>query len=520
MAARILARYLRQVQKCDVVIAITHMRLAEDLKVADATAAQDDCHINLLLGGHDHEVVCRVAGDTCSDASRIWQNAANDDIIRKGRVITRSGKVRIVKSGSDFQSFSKIRLLVQRTSKGKVSVIKTTGTVIMRFKLNWHNEVLIYVLIVRQVADLSLTRRYIVSKPHPVVRKHLLDIQSHLSQLIATPLAKIGSPMDGRETLMRSQETNLGNFLCDMLKLYYDTDVAFTNSGSIRSDRILGSHDDMECLEQAKAASSLLRVRDVLGNAVLLNYLYLHRSILMFWRADMLPFRDTFEIKLLAGRDLRHILEVSVSENSPEGKFLQISGVSFEVNKKRQPGCRVSKIQLLTPIDQQRGEQDRHQAGPSVAIHSDRLYTAVLPSFLARGYDGYDAIRDLPTVHRKGLDERMTHAELMLRVLGHTITRKGHCFDSDLNTDDSSDRSTVGGSSGTPHLELDSDDKQTFLVSNGNDSLSSDISQVERGALARARRGLVKEYCETTNLPVVFSTLPGRVRFLNCTRDY
>lgn len=126
-AAKTMASHLRQVLKCDIVIAITHMRLAEDMKVAGATSASDDSHVDILLGGHDHETVCRVLGDTCSDASRIWQGSANENVTHEGRVTARTGKIRIVKSGSDFKGFSHIRMVVHRNPKGKVSLVKTIG---------------------------------------------------------------------------------------------------------------------------------------------------------------------------------------------------------------------------------------------------------------------------------------------------------------------------------------------------------------------------------------------------------
>jgi 2',3'-cyclic-nucleotide 2'-phosphodiesterase (5'-nucleotidase family) len=128
-AARQVACHLRRVENCDVVIAITHMRLAEDLKVSQATTAHDDCRVDLLLGGHDHETVCRLAGDTCSDPTKIWQDTANEDIVKNGRVPAVTGNVRIIKSGSDFQSFSNITLFVERQPNGKAIVVTTSGTV-------------------------------------------------------------------------------------------------------------------------------------------------------------------------------------------------------------------------------------------------------------------------------------------------------------------------------------------------------------------------------------------------------
>jgi 5'-nucleotidase len=42
--------------------------------------------------------------------------------------------------------------------------------------------------------------------------------------------------LDGRFAYVRTQETNLGNFICDILLAALNGDCAFINSGSLRSD--------------------------------------------------------------------------------------------------------------------------------------------------------------------------------------------------------------------------------------------------------------------------------------------
>jgi hypothetical protein len=73
-------RHLRIVENCDVVIEIKHMRLAEDFKVSQAT--HDDCRVDLFLGGHDHETVCRLAGNTCSDPARYGKTLPMKRLLR------------------------------------------------------------------------------------------------------------------------------------------------------------------------------------------------------------------------------------------------------------------------------------------------------------------------------------------------------------------------------------------------------------------------------------------------------
>ena len=44
--------------------------------------------------------------------------------------------------------------------------------------------------------------------------------------------------LDGRFCNIRTGETNLGNFICDIMMAACNTDVAVLNSGTLRSDRV------------------------------------------------------------------------------------------------------------------------------------------------------------------------------------------------------------------------------------------------------------------------------------------
>lgn len=119
LAARRLARHLRVNERCDLVIALTHMRVPEDMDVANATTAGDG-RIDLLLGGHDHEVVRRFAGDTDLTAENVEQGRKVSDLEVDGRLPEAEGNIRLVKSGTDWRALSLVRLIVQRDENGNV----------------------------------------------------------------------------------------------------------------------------------------------------------------------------------------------------------------------------------------------------------------------------------------------------------------------------------------------------------------------------------------------------------------
>lgn len=126
--ARRLARHLRTVEGCDFVIANTHMRLIEDLEVSNATQ-QDAERVDLLLGGHDHDVVCRFLGDKDDDPETIIEGKSNEEVVLNGKVNKNlSGDIRIVKSGTDWRGYSEVELIVDRCANtGKARLIDING---------------------------------------------------------------------------------------------------------------------------------------------------------------------------------------------------------------------------------------------------------------------------------------------------------------------------------------------------------------------------------------------------------
>ena len=116
--SRRLAKYLRTVKVCDFVIGITHMRLVEDMAVSRATLCGEN-KVDLILGGHDHQVVCRFAADSNKNPNLILEGRQNEDIVNQGQVMNVNGALRIVKSGTNWRGYSVIKLFVGRYSNGK-----------------------------------------------------------------------------------------------------------------------------------------------------------------------------------------------------------------------------------------------------------------------------------------------------------------------------------------------------------------------------------------------------------------
>nr|KAG5707492.1 hypothetical protein BaRGS_011996 [Batillaria attramentaria] len=108
-------------------------------------------------------------------------------------------------------------------------------------------------------------------------------------------LGSMGVNLEGRFSIVRTMETNLGNFITDIMLAATHSEVALLNSGTIRSDRI---HPKGE-----------FRVRDLL---------------------TILPLPDPLVVIRVSGRQLILALENGVGQYpKKEGRFPQVAGISF-----------------------------------------------------------------------------------------------------------------------------------------------------------------------------------------------
>jgi hypothetical protein len=105
------------------------MRLAEDMEVAEATKTGKS-RVDLLLGGHDHEVVRRFNGDTDTDPANVEQGHDNIDITVEGLIRDAQGDIRIIKSGTDWTGLSLVRMIIGKDEKGSTN-ISTVGEYII-----------------------------------------------------------------------------------------------------------------------------------------------------------------------------------------------------------------------------------------------------------------------------------------------------------------------------------------------------------------------------------------------------
>jgi 5'-nucleotidase len=206
----------------------------------------------------------------------------------------------------------------------------------------------------------------------------LAELQVRIADTIDKPLFHSAVPLDGRTSAVRTGETNIGNMLADAVRAYYNTDIIFTNSGSLRCDRIIDA--------------GVITVKDLLNTAT-----------------DILPFDNPFVVKRIRGRTVAEALENAACDII-DGRFFQVSGITFNIDRHAPVGSRVHAVY----------HAPGHTCGapaalvPKVPLDGDGEYTVSMVAFIAEGSDGYTLFKDVPTLVDEG--GAMTDSSLLLQV--------------------------------------------------------------------------------------------------------
>ncbi|KAL5272062.1 hypothetical protein ACHWQZ_G000314 [Mnemiopsis leidyi] len=272
---------LKKEHQVDLVIALTHMRWNNDRRLAACSQ-----HVDLILGGHDH-------------------NYGVEEVNHRT----------IVKSGTDFRELSKVTVVIDSENNVKTVVEKIDIT----------SEVL----------------------ENENMKLHVDEYQEKVSAQMDKVIGEFGVPLETRFCEVRTKETNMGNFITDVMRVALRADVAILNSGTMRSDCIF--------------PVGKFRMRDL---------------------SSILPIMDELLLIECTGSQLLEALENGVCKYPElEGRFPQLSGVSFEFDPEKEPGHRVVRETvhvLAQPLD------------------IDRKYKVAVKEYISRGKDGYTVFLECP----------------------------------------------------------------------------------------------------------------------------
>ena len=168
----------------DLIVALTHMRTPNDHRLA-----MEVPEIDLILGGHDHDVYYEVVNG-----------------------------VPVIKSGTDFRNLS--RITVQPREAGDDGKKGTRLRIVQE--------------------DLIVTAASPVDEDaHELVEGY----QRELNKSMEKVLGDLGCAMDATFSHIRTRETNCGNWIADCVKdgmycLGHDVDIVLLNSGTLRANDV------------------------------------------------------------------------------------------------------------------------------------------------------------------------------------------------------------------------------------------------------------------------------------------
>lgn len=161
----------------EIIVALTHMDLSDDLALAQNVAG-----IHVILGGHDHKAFATMEGDTV-----------------------------ILQAGSDLRYLGVVDLLVeykQRRGKEYLSLVPS-----------W-----------KILATTAVT-------PDNDVDELIMGYEKKLDQQLNVAVGQTEIPLDTRRITVRTQPAVFGQFIAKAMKMEVKADIGFTNGGGIRGDR-------------------------------------------------------------------------------------------------------------------------------------------------------------------------------------------------------------------------------------------------------------------------------------------
>ena len=223
-------------------------------------------------------------------------------------------KTHILRSGTDFKQLSYIK--AWRAAPGK--------------RFAW---------------DFEITRRDIVRSiaEDPETVKIVESLTSSLRHKLEKPVGYTAVPLDSRFTTVRTKESNLGNWVCDLMRYFYSADCTIMAAGTIRGDQI-----------------------------------YPPGSVLLKDIMNCFPFEDPVVVLRVTGAAIWSALENSVClYPALEGRFPQVSNISFEFDPTAPAHSRITELKI---------------GGKSIDRSSTKLYSLATRGYMARGKDGFDSL--------------------------------------------------------------------------------------------------------------------------------
>ncbi len=265
----------------DIVVAVAHTDFNRDLEIARSRL------VDVLLSGHDHDL----------------------RIVYDNRTV-------MVESGEEGEYVTAIDIYATLGQRDGARAV----TWIPRFR------VIDSATVTPDPEAQAITRRY----------------EGELSKELDVELGTTAVELDSRSATVRSAESAIGNMIADAIRVSTGADVAITNGGGIRGNKLY-------------PPGAKITRRDILTE---------------------LPFGNTASLVEVTGRDIKEALENGVSQvDARAGRFPQVAGMVIAFDAKQPVGSRIVVLQV--------GGKD---------IDLAAKYKVATNDFMVAGGDGYGAL--------------------------------------------------------------------------------------------------------------------------------
>ncbi len=196
-------------------------------------------------------------------------------------------------------------------------------------------------------------------EPDPEIEIIVNNYKARLGQQFKEVIGRCDTFLDGEREHIRYQETGLGNFITDIMRTHTGAQIAMINAGALRASIKEGPVTVEDIFRTMPYSNELVRVE-------------------------------------LTGAEIRQALERSVQGNreDEDGGFLHVAGITFDVRGRKAENIFV-------------GTESR-------PLEPSKIYSVVIPDFLASGGDGHTVFREKGQV-QTGLPLR----ELIVDTIRH-----------------------------------------------------------------------------------------------------
>lgn len=271
----------------------------------------------------------------------------------------------------DGHSHSVIECQRVKNKAGNIVLLTSTGS-----KLD--NIGLLYI---EKDGNLSTGLVSSYDKKDSEITQMIAEIKSDYSEMLNTQIGTLNNDLTAIDYekelyLVRMMETNLGDFCADAYKQAGNADIAFVNGGGIRTDLKAGTVTYGDMLNIHPFGNLLCKVK-------------------------------------VKGSVISDVLEYSVSQYpTPDGGFLQVSGVTFEFDATMPSSVVVDKNDMFVGVEGQRRVSNIKVNGEPLDL--DKEYTVVSINYILKNFgNGYSMFKDAELI----MDEFMLDVDALVKYM-------------------------------------------------------------------------------------------------------